>query len=43
MDTIKRAGFRNVNIISENQYTINLSDDLEGRIISVQVEALKNT
>ena len=41
LDTIKRAGFRNVKIISEKSYTINISEDLAGRIMSVQVEALK--
>jgi len=43
LHTIKKAGFSSVNIISEKPYTIDLSDDLAGRIISVQVEALKNT
>jgi arsenite methyltransferase len=41
LDTIKRAGFRNVEIISEKAYTISLSEDLKGRIISVQVKAHK--
>ena len=41
LSSIKRAGFRNVKIISEKAYTINLSEDLAGRITSVQVEALK--
>jgi len=41
LNSIKRAGFRNVKIISEKAYTINLSEDLAGRITSVQVEALK--
>jgi len=41
LDTIKRAGFRTVNIISEKEYTINLSDDLAGKVMSVQIEALK--
>ena len=41
LNTIIRAGFRNVKIISEKAYTINLSEDLAGRITSVQIEALK--
>jgi len=41
LDTIKRAGFRTIKIISENDYTINLSDDLAGKVMSVQIEALK--
>lgn len=41
LDTIKRAGFRTIKIISEKDYTINLSDDLAGKVMSVQIEALK--
>ena len=41
LDTIKRAGFRNVEIISEKAYTMNLSEDLTEKIMSVQVKALK--
>ena len=41
LDAIKRAGFRTIKIISENDYTINLSDDLAGKVMSVQIEALK--
>jgi len=41
LDIIKRAGFRTVKIISENDYTINLSDDLVGKVMSAQIEALK--
>ena len=41
LDTIKRAGFRTIKIISENDYTINLSDDLARKVMSVQIEALK--
>jgi len=42
LHTIKKAGFISVKIISEKTYTIDLSDELAGRIVSVQVEALKN-
>jgi arsenite methyltransferase len=41
LDTIKRAGFKNIKIISEKAYAMNLSEDLTGRIMSVQVKALK--
>ena len=41
VDTIKRAGFRTIKIISEKDYTINISDDLTGKVMSVQIEALK--
>ena len=43
LETIKRAGFRNVKIISEKVYTTNLYGDLAGRIMSVQVEATKKS
>jgi ubiquinone/menaquinone biosynthesis C-methylase UbiE len=43
LDTIKKAGFGTVKIISEKTYTIDISDDLAGKIISIQVEALKST
>lgn len=41
LDTIKKAGFNTVKIISEKMYTIDVSDDLVGKILSVQIEALK--
>ena len=43
LETIKRAGFRNVKIISEKVYTTNRYGDLAGRIMSVQVEATKKS
>ncbi len=41
LDTIKRAGFRTIKVISEKDYTINVSDDFAGKVMSVQIEALK--
>lgn len=41
LDTISAAGFRNVRIVSESTYTIDISQELEGKITSVQVEAYK--
>ncbi len=41
LNTIKKAGFSTIKIISEKMYTIDVSDDLVGRILSVQIEALK--
>ena len=43
LDTIKKAGFKTVKILSEKMYNIDISDDLAGKIMSIQVEALKNT
>ncbi len=42
LDTIKSAGFKKVNITSEETYTINISGELKGKIVSVQVEGHKN-
>ncbi len=41
LDTIERAGFKDVKIVSESTYTIDVSQELEGKITSVQVEACK--
>ncbi len=41
LDIIRAAGFRNVRIVSESTYTIDFSEELEGKITSVQVEAYK--
>jgi arsenite methyltransferase len=43
LNTIKKAGFNSVEIISENKYSIDVSDDLAEKIVSIQVMALKNT
>lgn len=42
LDTIKRVGFQNVNIVSEIAYTIGVSGELQGKIISVQIEGYKS-
>lgn len=42
LNTIRGAGFQNVNIISETTYTIDVSQELKGKITSVQVEGCKN-
>ena len=40
--TIRNAGFEKVNIVSESNISINISKELIGKIISVQVEAYKD-
>jgi SAM-dependent methyltransferase len=42
LDTIRRAGFQKVNVVSETAYTIDVSHGLQGKLISVQVEAHKS-
>lgn len=42
LDTIRRSGFKNVNIVSESTYDIDISRELGGKITSIQVEAFKN-
>ena len=42
LETIKRAGFKNVKIVSEKTYTIDVAPELKGKISSVQVEAYKS-
>jgi arsenite methyltransferase len=41
INTIKSTGFQNVKIVSETAYTIDVSRELKGKIISVQVEGYK--
>jgi ubiquinone/menaquinone biosynthesis C-methylase UbiE len=41
LETIKGAGFKNVEIVSQSTYDIGLIEELRGRITSVQVEAYK--
>jgi len=41
LDTIRRAGFQNVKIVSESTFTMDASRELKGKITSVQVEAYK--
>jgi len=42
LETIKRAGFKKVKIISGRPYTIDVSQELKGKLTSIQVEAYKN-
>ncbi len=41
LDTIRKAGFKKVKIVSESTYDIDVSEELKGRITSVSVEAQK--
>jgi arsenite methyltransferase len=43
LDKIKQAGFKNVKIVSQKPCTIDVSPELRGKIVSIQVEAHKNT
>jgi arsenite methyltransferase len=43
LETIKRAGFRNVKIVSQKPCTIDVSPELRGKIVSMHIEAHKNT
>lgn len=42
IDKIEKAGFKNVKIVSQKPYTIDISSDLIGKITSIQVEANKS-
>jgi len=42
LNTIQRAGFKNVQIISQSTYDVDVSLDLQGKITSIQVEAYKH-
>ncbi|MEM2907241.1 MAG: arsenite methyltransferase [Candidatus Odinarchaeota archaeon] len=42
LGTIKRAGFKDVKIVFESTYNIDISQELKGKITSIQVEARKN-
>jgi arsenite methyltransferase len=42
LEKIKQAGFQNVKIVSQKPYTIDVSPQLRGKILSIQVEAHKN-
>jgi SAM-dependent methyltransferase len=42
LDTTRRAGFQKVNVVSETACTIDVSHELQGKLISVQVEAHKS-
>lgn len=42
LDAIRRAGFKNVRIVSQSTYNIGISSELSGKIKSVQVEGYKS-
>ncbi len=42
LETIKKAGFETIRIVSEKEYSVDISKDLAGKIISIQVEATKS-
>jgi ubiquinone/menaquinone biosynthesis C-methylase UbiE len=42
LNTIQRAGFKNVKIVSQSTSDVDFSKELKGQITSVQVEAYKN-
>jgi ubiquinone/menaquinone biosynthesis C-methylase UbiE len=41
LDKIKKSGFKNVRIVSESNYDIDVSKELKGKITSVKVEGYK--
>ncbi len=41
LDAIRKAGFKDVRIVSESSYDIDVSKELKGKITSVKVEAYK--
>jgi ubiquinone/menaquinone biosynthesis C-methylase UbiE len=41
LNKINKAGFSKIKIVSQKPYTIDISHELKGKIISVQVEAYK--
>ncbi len=41
LDSIKKAGFEDIRIVSESTYDMDVSDELKGKITSVKVEAHK--
>ena len=42
LEGIRKAGFKDVRIVSENTYDINVTGELKGKITSVHVEAYKS-
>jgi len=41
LDTIRKAGFKKIKVVSESSYDIDVSEELKGKITSVKVEAYK--
>ena len=42
LEKIAGAGFKNVNVVSQKPYTIDVSPELRGKIVSIQVDAHKS-
>lgn len=42
LNKIEQAGFKNAKVVSQKPYTIDVSPELRGKIVSIQVEAHKN-
>jgi len=41
LETIRKAGFKKVKVVSESSYDIDVSEELKDKITSVKVEAYK--
>jgi ubiquinone/menaquinone biosynthesis C-methylase UbiE len=41
LDLIREAGFKSVDIVSESTFTVDVSKELKGKIVSVRIEAKK--
>ncbi|MCK4435621.1 arsenite methyltransferase [Candidatus Bathyarchaeota archaeon] len=41
LETVRKAGFKKVKVVSESSYDIDISEELKGKITSVKVEAYK--
>ena len=42
LDTIRRAGFKDIRVVSESIFSIDVSQGLEGKMASIQLEAYKS-
>ena len=42
LDTIRRAGFKDIQVVSESTFSIDVSRQLKGKMASIQVEAYKS-
>jgi hypothetical protein len=41
LNTIRKAGFKSVKILSESTYDVDVSSELRGKVTSIQVKARK--
>ena len=41
LEVIRKAGFTSINVVSESAYNFDVSEELKGKILSVQIEAKK--